>query len=71
MSQAQTTDEILQQALRDAATSPASASNETGSMSTRPIADLIALDRYLASKAAASRRDKGLRIQKLEPPGTV
>lgn len=71
MSQAQTTPEVIAQALRDAATSPASASNETGSMSTRPIADLIALDRYLASKAAASRRDRGLRIQRFQPPGTV
>lgn len=71
MSQAQTTPEVIAQALRDAATSPASASNETGSMSTRPIADLIALDRYLAAKAAASRRDRGLRIQRFQPPGTV
>ena len=71
MSPAQTTDEILQQALRDAATSPASASNATGSLSTLPIADLTALDRYLAATAAASRRDRGLRISRLEPPGTV
>lgn len=63
--------QVLDQALRDAATTPASASNETGSMASRTVADLIALDRYVASKAAAGRRDRGLRIQPLQPPGTT
>ncbi|MGA1046004.1 MAG: hypothetical protein ACO3ZY_12495 [Phycisphaerales bacterium] len=40
-------------------------------MSSRSIAELILLDRYLASRAAASRRDRGIRIQRLAPPGTV
>lgn len=63
--------QVLEQALRDAATTPASASNETGSMASRTVADLIALDRYLAAKAAASRKDRGLRIQRIDMPGTA
>lgn len=71
MSEVQTTEQVVDQALADAATSPASVSNETGSVSTRSISELIELDRYLASKAAAKRRDRGLRIQRLDPPGTI
>ena len=34
----------------------------------RPVADLIAADRYLAAKAAMRRRRRGLLFTKLTPP---
>jgi len=71
VSEGQTTEQILETALEQAATTPETASNETGSVSSRSIGDLIALDRYLSAKAAAKRRDRGLRIQRFEPPGTI
>lgn len=58
----------LDTALGEAASSPASASNETGSVSSRSIAELIALDRYQRSKAAlASGKTWGMRVSRLEP----
>ena len=41
-----------------------------GSVEQHPIADQIAADRYLASKQAMSRRNRGLRISRIVPPGT-
>lgn len=62
----------LDGALAEAATSPASASNETGSLSSRSVAELIALDRYQRSKAAlAAGGAWGMRVTRLEPGGAV
>lgn len=66
-----TTEATLAAALLDAATSPASASNDTGSVSTRPVADLIALDKYLAAKAATRSQGFGLIVGRVAFPGTV
>jgi hypothetical protein len=63
--------EIVAAALVDAATAPSSISNETGSVTTRSVNELIALDRYLASKAAVDRADLGLRFSRFSPPGAV
>jgi hypothetical protein len=58
----------LDAALGEAASSPAAASNETGSVSSRSIAELIALDRYQRSKAAlAAGKGWGMRVTRLEP----
>ena len=46
------------------------ASNDAGSVEQHPIADQIAADRYLASKQAMSRRNRGLRISRIVSPGT-
>jgi hypothetical protein len=62
----------LDAALAEAATTPAAASNETGSVSSRSVAELILLDRYQRSKAAlAAGKGWGVRITRLEPGGAV
>lgn len=63
--------DVLAAALLDAATSPVSISNETGSVSTRSVHELIALDRYLRARAAVDRPDLGLRFSRLSPPGAI
>lgn len=66
-----TPDTTIQDAIRTAATTPAKASNETGSVESRPIKDLIEADRYEKSVAAAKKSHRGLRFTKLIPPGTA
>jgi hypothetical protein len=64
-------EEVIAAALIETATAPATISNETGSVSTRSVSELIALDRYLASKAATQRPSRGLRWSRFVPPGAV
>jgi hypothetical protein len=49
----------------------AEAENDGGRTRARPISELIEADRYLASKDAAELPQRGMRITKLVPPGTV
>jgi hypothetical protein len=56
-------------AIRESAAGPKKASNDAGSVEQHPIADQIAADRYLASKEAVSRRNRGLRLSRIVPPG--
>ena len=65
------TNSDIEKALRESAVAPASASNDAGSVTQQDISKLIELDRYGASKAATKRRDRGLRVQRIIPPGTV
>lgn len=51
------------------AASPVSSSGDGQTATGRSIADLIAADRYLAAKAAARRKRRGLIFNKLLPPG--
>ena len=57
-------------AIRDNAAGLKKASNDAGSVEQHTIADQIAADRDLASKQAMSRRNRGLRISRIVPPGT-
>ncbi len=59
----------LEQAIRDNAAGPAKASGDTGSVEQHKLADQIAADRYLASKEAAKSKSRGLKFNKLVPPG--
>ncbi len=61
--------EDLEQTIRDSASGPAKASNETGSVEQHPLRDQIEADRYLASKEAAANPRKALRFTKISPPG--
>lgn len=49
---------------------PAKASGDAGSVEQHPLPDQIDADRYLASKEAAKQPQRGLRFNKLVPPGT-
>lgn len=64
-------DETLDDAIREAALSPAKASGDEGSMEARSIDEMIAADRHLASKKVASGASRGFRITPMKPPGTV
>ena len=57
--------------IRDNAAGPAKASGDAGSVEQHKLADQIDADRYLCSKDAAKDKRRGLRFNKLVPPGTV
>lgn len=59
----------LEQTIRDNASGPAKASNETGAVEQHSLRDQIEADRYLASKDAAASPRKSLRFTRLVPPG--
>lgn len=64
-----TTPTELEQAIRDAATNPASASNDAGSVTGRNVDEIIKADRYLSTKAAAEQPLTRIRIGRIVPPG--
>jgi len=55
--------------IRENAQGPAKASGDSGSVEQHPLSDQIEADRYLASKQAAKSKSRGLRFNKLVPPG--
>lgn len=60
----------LEDTIRDAAAGPLKAATDAVSAENHPLPDLIAADKYLASKAAADNgRTRGLRFSKIVPPG--
>jgi len=56
-------------AIRDSAKAPAKASGDAGSVEQHKLPDQIAADKYLASKQATNSKNRGLRFNKLVPPG--
>lgn len=60
----------LDQTIRQNAKGPAKASGDSGSMEQHKLADQIEADRYLCTKDAAKSKTRGLRFNKLVPPGT-
>jgi len=60
----------LEQAIKDNAAGPARAAVDGQSVEQHSLRDQIEADRYLASKEAVRRKDRGLRITRLIPPGT-
>jgi hypothetical protein len=61
----------LNDTIRDNAAGPAKVSGDAGSVEQHDLADQIAADRYLAAKDAANKKGRGLRFNKLSPPGTA
>jgi hypothetical protein len=59
----------LDQTIRQNAEGPAKASGDSGSMEQHKLPDQIAADRYLCTKEAAKSKTRGLRFNKLVPPG--
>jgi hypothetical protein len=59
----------LTETIRTAATEPAKASGDSGSMEQHPLPDQIAADRYLESKKATRGKGLGIGLKKLVPPG--
>jgi hypothetical protein len=61
----------LDDAIRENAAGPHSASGDAGSMQQHSLPDQIAADKHLASKRAMGRKGLGLTRVKIIPPGTV
>lgn len=61
----------LDDTIRQNAQGPAKASGDAGSVESQPLPDQIAAAKFLASKDAAKRKDRGLRFNKFSPPGTA
>jgi hypothetical protein len=59
----------LEQQIRENAEGPAKASGDAGSVEQHKLTEQIEADRYLASKEAAKSKQRGLRFNKLVPPG--
>ena len=66
---APTPDGNLEQAIADNAAGPKRAQGDSGSVEQHSLTEQIEADRYLASKAASKRRDRGLRMSRVAPPG--
>ena len=63
--------ESLEDKIRENAEGPAKASGDAGSIEQHKLTDQIDADRYLCSKDAAGSKRRGLRFNKLVPPGTA
>ncbi len=63
--------EDLQDKIQENAAGPAKVSGDAGSVEQHALADQIAADRYLAAKDAAKKKRRGLRFNKIAPPGTA
>jgi hypothetical protein len=61
----------LDDTIRDNAAGPAKVSGDAGSVEQHDLPDQIAADRYLAAKDAANKKRRGLRFNKICPPGTA
>ncbi len=59
----------LENAIRENAQGPAKATGDAGSVEQHKLSEQIAADKYLASKEAAKSKCRGLRFNKLVPPG--
>lgn len=59
----------LTDTIAESAKQPAKASGDMGSMEQHALSEQIEADKYLASKAAAKTPKRGLRFNKLVPPG--
>jgi len=59
----------LDQSIADNAAGPKRAQGDSGSVEQHALKDQIEVARYQASKEATKRRDHGLRMNRLSPPG--
>jgi hypothetical protein len=63
--------ESLEDKIRENAEGPAKAAGDAGSVEQHKLTDQIEADKYLASKKAAKSKSRGLRFNKVVPPGTA
>jgi hypothetical protein len=61
--------EELDDTIRENAKGPAKVAGDAGSVEQHKPSEQVAADRYLASKEAAKSKRRGLRFNKLVPPG--
>ncbi len=63
--------ELNDATIRESAAGPAEVSGDSGGMKQHPLKDQTEADRYLCSKAATRRPNRGLNISKFSPPGAA
>ena len=61
----------LEDKIRENAEGPAKASGDAGSVEQHKLTEQIEADRYLCSKEATKSKNRGLKFNKLSPPGTA
>ena len=61
----------LEDVIQENLQSPAKVTSDGISVEQHSLADQIAADKYLASKAATQKKGLGIRFSKLSPPGAV
>ena len=61
----------LDDAIRENAQGPAEARGDSSSVKQHSLKDQIEADRYLGAKQAAQSKTRGLKFNKLVPPGTA
>jgi len=59
----------LQETIRESAQAPAKVSVDAGSVEQHKLSEQIAADKHLAGKQAVTKASRGLRFNKLVPPG--
>jgi hypothetical protein len=59
----------LDDKIRDNASGPAKVSGDAGSVEQHKLTEQIAADKHLAAKNAVQKKHRGLRFNKLVPPG--
>lgn len=63
--------EGISKTILETAAGPKKVSGDAGSVEQHSISDLIAADKYLASKEVAKGRGLGIKLAKIEPDGTL
>ncbi len=61
--------EELKDSIRDNAQAPAKMSGDAGSVEQHKLTDQIETAKFLASQDAVGKKNRGLRFNKLVPPG--
>jgi hypothetical protein len=61
--------ETLKETIRENAKAPAKASGDAGSVEQHSLSEQIAADKYLASSNAVKTKHRGVRFNKIVPPG--
>jgi len=64
-------DNTLENAIKDNAAGPKSASGDAGSVQQHSLIDQIAADKHIQSKEAMKTKGLGIKLVKLSPGGTV
>ena len=57
--------------LAEAAVGPKRVRTDAGEVEAHDLVDIIEADKHLAAKAAASSNSRGLRFNRIIPPGTI
>jgi len=60
----------LRDKIAETATGPKRVRTDAGEVEAQDLASMIEADKYLSAKAAAQTKSRGLRFNKLLPPGT-